>query len=501
MVSYNMNITLQTPTKAIVTTDNHEEIQKLKTQCTYVKNNIKYLISKHKQNRWWKNKDIDGWENRLEELKADLFGSILMIDENDNFWIRPGYITHIEQIQYSIENNISYPDLKPISWLKKPDFNDYKYQTESVKNLIKIKHGNISLPTGTGKSHILLMAAKEMGLDTVIVTPSRSIFNELLNEFQKRLGKKYVGGYGDGKKDIKKRITIAIGKSLSNLKEGTEQYEFFKNKQVMMVDESHTFAANELEKVCHGVLSNVPYRFFVSATQTRGDGTEKLLHSIIGENVLSMSLQDAIEQKYLCPLKISILEVHSPSSLKKKDPLECKRVHFLYNIEIAKIYAKIANAGWHLKKQSTLILVEELRQIKMLSELLTVPFAYVHSASKKDAGKWGLETVKLQEQVDKFNKGEVIVLIGTSCISTGTNTYPTHNTMNWVGGSSEIKTKQGTMGRSTRKLEISKYSDLHSPKLFSRIYDIRVLNQPILENQLKKRIEFYQECGENVSYF
>ena len=57
------------------------------------------------------------------------------------------------------------------------------------------------------------------------------------------------------------------------------------------------------------------------------------------------------------------------------------------------------------------------------------------------------------------------------------------------------------MGRSTRKLEISKYKDFHKEKLFTSIYDVRVKGQKILESQLKKRIEFYEESGGEIKYF
>lgn len=360
--------------------------------------------------------------------------------------------------------------------------------------------GDFTVTHNCGKSYVLLMLAKQMGLDTVVVTPSKSIFNELLKEFQDKLGKKYVGGYGDGKKEMNKKITIAIGKSLTMMKKGSKPYEFFSKKQAMLIDESHTFAANQLEKVCHGILSEVPYRMFVSATQTRGDGTEKLLSAIIGENVLEMDLKSAISEGYLCPLKFNIIKTFSKSNLTKKDPLECKRHHLLYNEEVAKIAAKIANSSAKIKNESTLILVEELRQIQSLIKLLNVPYAYVHSGSSTDASVWGLQTVKLQDQVDAFNNGDVKVLIGTRAIATGTNIYPTHNVINWVGGSSEIVTKQGTMGRATRKLEISKYKDKHVSKPYSRIFDFKIEGQPILDRHLRTRIKYYNESGGEIKF-
>jgi len=495
-----MNVEILSPTLARVKFTNTTELDVVKKHLTYRNTSISFQIKKHKGNRWWKQRDPDGWDYRLSVLERDLY--TCMLEQNgDDYYIKPGSIPWVKNsTNVYITNNIKYPTLKPIPWKKKPEFDPYPYQSDSVTKLIDVKHGNVSLPTGCGKSFILLMLARTMGLNTVIVTPSKSIFNELLKEFQLRLGKNMVGGYGDGKKDFSKKITIAIGKSLTMLKEGTEAYEAFISKEAMFVDESHTFAASQLKKVCHDVLKDVPYRMFVSATQTRGDGTEKLLNSIIGETVLEMGLKEAIDNGFLCPLHFNVIPTFSPSTRDKRDPIECKREHLLYNDQVADIAAKIANASATHKQESTLILVEELRQIEALCKRLTVPYAYVHSGSKADAAVWNLTTVKLQEQVDAFNEGKVKVLIGTKAIATGTNIYPTHNTINWVGGSSEIVTKQGTMGRSTRKLEISKFKDLHVPKPFARIFDFRIHGQPFLEKQLQKRLAYYKEAGGDIAF-
>lgn len=491
-----MDIVIESPTKAYISNLATDHVEKLTKSLTYTNTSISFQLKNHLKNRWWRKKDPVTYGEKENELRSKLKSCLLNHDDS-GYWIRPGTIPHLT-LHSNIVNKIEYPDFRPMMWKSKPHFDPHPYQKEAVEKLIQIKHGNISLPTGTGKSFILLLLAKTMGLDTVIVTPSQSIFNELLSEFQLRLGAGAVGGYGDGKKDITKKITIAIGKSLTMLKPGTKAYDFFKNKKVVLVDESHTFAAEQLNDVCHGVLSEVPYRMFVSATQTRNDGTEKLLASIIGQNVLDMSLDQAISQGYLCPLKFAILTTFSPDTRDISDPTKCKRTHFLYNRNIAELTAKIANASWEVKQESTLILVEELEQISMLQHLLRVPFAYVHSADKKKSKTFGLEKVNLQDSVDKFNKGEVKVLIGTKAIATGTNLFCTHNTVNWMGGSSEIVTKQGAMGRSTRKLEISKYKDLHKPKPCSMIFDFRVKGIPMLDKQLAKRISFYQESGGEI---
>jgi len=352
----------------------------------------------------------------------------------------------------------------------------------------------------SGKTAIILTLARELGLKTVIVTPSKSIFLEILEKFEHHFGKSNVGAYGGGKKRLGKLFTVCVSKSLTMLKPGTEAYDFFANADVVIGDESHTLAAETLETVFHGVLNNVPYRFFLSGTQVRGDGKDKLLESIIGKKVYKLTTKEAVDGGYICPVKFFVFETTSRDSKNYTDPLKAKRKQFLYNPNIADIAAKIANSAWNQAQESTLILVEELEQIRMLVDRLNVPFEYVHSASKADAAKFGLETRKVDEAVEAFNLGQVRVLIGTSCIATGTNMYCTHNTINWVGGGSETRTKQGAVGRSVRILENSKYKGYHKPKPYSKIYDFRVSNISLLENHLQKRLSMYKETTNKIKF-
>ena len=486
-----------TPTKAYILEASQEELEKIKSQTHYVSESIVYLINQHKQKSWWRNRNPDTWKETLDDL-TEQKDKYLLFKDKSGYWIRPGYISYLKGLKYEIVNEIKYPDFKPLKWKTKPAFEPYDYQSDSNDLLLSKKHGCISLPTGAGKSYLLELIAKNSGLDIAVITPSASIFNQLLTEFTELFGKDLVGGFGDGKKDITKKISICINKSLTNLKEGTKEHTFFANKQMICVDESHTFAAETLEEVCHGVFSEVPYRLFFSATQTRGDGSEKLLYSIIGPCVYEMSIEEAIQKGYLCPLQFTVIKTYSPSTLNPRDVMENKREHFLYNKNIAELAAKIANAKWRSLQESTLILVEELVQIKMLVKLLEVPYGYVHAAAKKEASQYGLESVDSAEQIERFNKGEIKVLIGTRAIATGTNIFPTHNTINLMGGNSEIITKQGAMGRSTRKLEKSKYREYHKPKPFSMIYDFDVKGNKILESQLKNRIKYYEESGQDV---
>jgi superfamily II DNA or RNA helicase len=498
-----MHFEIVTPTKAYLNDATSLDIESLTKTLSYTNTANQHMLKRHYNNHWMKNKNRAAWEAKKTELAASVHNCLLFKDDT-GYYVRPGSIPYLG-IEVK-KNNIVYPTPKKVPWAKVLPFELHPYQSISVEKLIEIKHGNVELCTGAGKSAIILQVCRETGFRTAIIAPSQSIFNELLEKFEHHLGKDKVGALGDGKRRIGKRFTVCIGDSLTNLKPGTPEWEFFSTMDMMIVDESHTWGADTLENICHGVLANVPYRLFMSGTQTRGDGAEKLLQSIIGQTVHTLTTKEAIAGGYIADHDFLIVDIESSNpNLQSADVLEMKRIHFLRNRNIAAFTAKLANASALASNHQTLVLVEELSQIAMLIPLLKVPYAYAHSESSKlklaeleAASGVLLEKVDRADSVEKFNKGEVKVLIGTSCIATGTNIFPMRYTVNWVGGSSEIKTKQGAVGRTVRKLLANPWAALCAVFTKKTIVDFNVHDQFVLKKHLEDRCLFYRDSGTEI---
>lgn len=498
-----MRFVISSPTKAYIKDATPEEVQELSRLLTYTNTAAAHLVKRHYQNRTWRNSNATSWAARLEELKKDVTQTLVFTDDVGAF-IRPGSIPYIE-MAHTVENQVKYPTPKTIPWHKPLPFQLHPYQAISATELIKeCVNGpaNVELTTGSGKSAILLKVYRETGFRTAVIAPSKSIFNELVEKFEHHFGKGNVGKFGDGKKKLGKKVTICIGDSLCNVKPGTPEWEFFSKLDMFEADESHTWGAETLDAICHGVLADVPVRLFFSATQTRGDGAERLLQSIIGKTVHRLTTEEAIKGGYICNHSFKIIQVDSSHpNYTSGDALDMKRIHFLGNKNIAAFIARLANADATVNKRQTLVLVEELGQIAALTRLLKVPYAYAHAESKKERLlELGLDKVNPAESVEKFNKGEAMVLVGTSCISTGTNIFPTHNTANWVGGASEIKTKQGAVGRSVRKMSSSPYQNPNAPKDKADIYDFKVQDVQLMDKHLDSRVGYYGDSGTEIKY-
>ena len=487
-----LNIQLKTPIEAHLTELDSFQEEKIKKFLTYTNKTAIHGIARLKRNKWLLKENPEEWQSQMDAFEANKKKCLF----KDNKWTYSGIINSLGKLlktDINITRDFEYPEFKPIPWQEPLEFELRPYQISSIKKLLDIKHGGVELATGAGKSSIILTLCKLMGLKAVVVTPSTSIFKGLLKDFNRHIGSKYVGAYGDGKKQINKLITVCVSKSLTTLEPDSKAYKFFSEADAVHYDESHTAPANTLEKVCHGVLANVPYRFFFSATQTRNDGAEKLLKGIVGPIVETLTLKEAVEKRYLAKPVFRVLSVKSTKpKYYSRDDISMKRQHFLKNENIAKLVADIANRSYRLLGHQSLILVEDLDQIRMLGKYLKVPFDYAHGTkAKKSLEKIGLLKTDVQEKVDDFNDGTISILVGTSAVSTGTNFKPVNNLMMWQGGTSPIAIPQG-LGRATR-LSDKKQVDPVDGRQFFNCWDFRVLGIEKMEKQLEKRIVMYKD--------
>lgn len=499
-----MKIVKNTATKAYISDYTAEEYAVLEKACKYTNSSVAFQLRKHLKNsrfkHWCLNNDSNKWEKQKEDLEKEKDHSLLKQDDKGTY-IYPGYIPYLpKKIEVDFEDNVSYPNFKMLPWRNKFPHELYTCQTDTIDLMLENKHCHAELATGIGKTITITTLAQMTG-NTIIVTPGKDLFNDLVKNFKHYLGEKYVGYYGDGKKKLGKPITICIAKSLSMIKPGTDAWKFFNSANVVIGDECHTLAAKTLEATFHGVLANIPYRWFLSGTAIRGDGTGKLLKAIIGPSVYSFNTKQGIEAGILNHLQFKVVDVLTDKpGYYKDDPITMKRAHFLRNTNIADFYAKLANSLWESRQEQTLILVEEIGQIAELAKRLKVPFTYAHgNTTKKD----DLERLNLQKSdnisnIEAFNKGEYKVFIGTNCVSTGTNFFSNHHTLNWQGGGSETSTKQGPIGRSVRLLHKSEYAELIKEKPITTVWDVNVVAIELMEKSLRKRIDFYKETGEPV---
>lgn len=457
----------------------------LRRQLTYIDKSIDFELTKVRNNRWLRQRDEQAWKERIDALKAQR-QKCLLFEDNQGFWTYSGLGWWLAgKFQVPLENRVKYPEPQMVPWHRVPDKKLRPYQLQMKELLLDARHGGVEVGTGLGKSFVILHVAKELGLQTVVMTPSLSIAEQIYAEFIYYLGSRYVGRFFGGKKESKKLYTIAVDDSLTKVEEGSEHWERLSQAQVFIADESHLCPAKSLARVCTSLLANAPYRFFFSGTQLRNDGLDLLLDAIIGKIVFRMSVKDGVDQGWLAKPMFRMIPVISRVNYSSKDANEMTRAHLYYVPEICAKAAEVANLMVEEMGRQVVVLIKELEQFSWLLPHFRHPVVFAHGGVTPENAKYvpsGYHDSNPQKLVKEFNEGKHPILVGTSCITTGTDIQTAGAIIYLQGGKSEIQVRQ-SVGRGTRKV---------AGKVDCYFIDFDVRNVEVVHRHAEERAAIYR---------
>jgi superfamily II DNA or RNA helicase len=447
-----------------------------------------YQLQKTKKNLRWASYDPDGHAAAVAELESKVHRQLWQLS-GDGLCTYSGLHRSLsEKYGWSLDCiKRELPSARPIPWQKIP-FSMHYYQKEAHDSLLSNVHSGVSLPTGAGKSLVLLYAARNLGLKTTIVAPLSAIVSQLYEFFVEHLGSRYVGQYGDGKKVSDRLITIAVAQSLAKVQPGDDHYENFKKTQVLMFDEAHATPAQTFETVCSDLMSNAWYRFFVSATHTRTDGSEMLLEGITGPVLYQKTFQDLVSGGFLSPMRFTFFEVDSAVGAGTSDPDKETRNQLYLNPNVVKHAAKLVTNLVTAAKRPTLLILDEFKQYAEISKHVEIPHVFVHGGVTKDNKKYvpdRFHKIDTKQVVKDFNDGKIDLLIGTSAIATGVDTKRTQAIVYLQGGVSDIKIPQA-IGRGTR---------IFPGKKDCWVFDYTIAGSPMMKRHADRRAVLYQQFG------
>lgn len=472
-----MKFIQEDPLKLYVTDYTESEMKELEEFLSYKDKSVEYQIKKLRSRPYYSNRNGEDWlTRRIDELKGELKKKVLFSDEK-GFYTLSGLVGKLKKRFWNAEFDIKTqrPTIKPIPWDKIPEYELRPYQTDSVVELFKCGHGNVELPTGSGKSSVLLYLARNLGLKTLVVAPSTNIAEQLYKLFVRHLSKKYVGFYGGGKKESNKLITIGIAQSITRIEKDSEAWNDLSKCDAFAFDETHLIAADTFFSIATGIASGAWWRFFVSATPERNDGKDLLLEGIIGDTIVRKDIQNLIQEGYLAKLSTMIIDIESASTVMTDNTLKMNQEHLYQNRKIVDFIVQASYQAF-MSNMPTLILIDEHQQEQLLKAYMKIPYEYASGDSD------------VSRIVEDFNSGKIMCVVGTSAVSVGTDFLPLRLTIAWQGNRASTKVKQGPIGRSTR-------IDKRTGKTDCKIIDFRVTNIPILKRHSNARIKEYEAVG------
>lgn len=435
--------------------DLRSELPALKKALTFENKANRFEYNRFRKSPYWAEKlGEERFKEECDKRKEAINVCLLKEESDGSLWTYSGLAAFVQnQFGGIIQHLVEYPEYGTLPWYKVPAGEDRYYQKHMHDNLLLVKHGAVEVGTGLGKSRVIRNLTHTIGLKTIVLAPTLSIAGALYRDFLQHFGKAKVGFFGDGKKECGKQITVGTYQSFARVEEGSKEWKELSKVEVFIVDESHLTPAATLKQVCEGLAGNAPYRFFFSGTQMRNDGADLLLEGIIGPVVYEMTVEQGVKEGYLSKPNFYMVEMWSDSSYISGDLDYMQERHFFANPQVYKRAAEIANKSVELLGHQVLILVEEVTQFQHLWPLLRHQFGFAHGGVTKKNSKFVPEAYHKSDPdalVDQLNAGELPILIGTSCISIGTDIRTPKTIINLQGGTSEPKIRQA-VGRGTRR--------------------------------------------------
>jgi superfamily II DNA or RNA helicase len=465
--------------------DREDKILRIAT--SYRDKRAEFEVRRFQKNPWNRPPAVtpEEYQSQLEELRARVKGSVLL-DQDGELRV-PAGLAHVlaDKLRGEVLDTVQAPPSRPYPWHRAPAWAARPYQEEAVDRLIEARHGAVELAPGTGKTKANLLAVKRLGLRTVVVSPFAAIVRQTHREFLEALGPRVVGVYGDGSHDLSHPVTIATAQALVRLQPGSKGWDFFQQKQVLSFDESHLTPAETVQKLCYGVLRDVPYRFFWSGTQLRTDGLQVVLDGIVGRILLTMDVEEAVRQGFLARPRFRMVELANGRSPRTDDPAKATREALFRSEAVNRTFGELVNrmvaAG-----RPALVLVDELDQFARLLPHLRYEARFAHACADAKTLKakvpqpfWKVDTLEL---VDEFNAGRYPILVGTSCVGTGVDVRACGAGFYLRGGRSEIDARQSA-GRFMR---------LHPGKSDVIVFDVDVTDGGLVHGHAEAREEIWR---------
>lgn len=344
------------------------------------------------------------------------------------------------------------------------------YQVKAFIHAIRNKRCVLLSPTASGKSLIIYLITRYYNAKTLIIVPTISLVHQLAGDFEDYgyCGQERVGsdgsdigdlvGSSDGRdSDEGRGWTRGIHKIFAGQERETEAQvvvttwqtavklpkEWFRQFQVVIGDEAHTFHSKSLATVM-GKLDHCEYRIGTTGTLDGAVNHEWTIEGMFGKTHRVISTSELMEQKHVSDLKIKCIVLsHSDEDRKfLRDKTYQEEMDFL--VSCAPRNRFIKNLAISLEGNSLILFQYVEKHGKILYDMLKDEdrkVFFVHG------GVEGEEREEIRHIVAKESNAIIVASYGT--FSTGINIPSIANLVFASPSKSKIRNLQ-SIGRSLR---------------------------------------------------
>jgi superfamily II DNA or RNA helicase len=344
---------------------------------------------------------------------------------------------------------------------------DRDYQAgAAIEALLRLR-GQISLPTGTGKTALAARIIANLPKAKVLfVVHTLDLLGQTVEEFATML-KEPIGMVGD-QQTIWGRVTVAMIQSLKNHKFEKDRFD------VVMIDEAHHTPADTYADLLKKLDAPVRLGF----TGTVREDREGWLRSIglLGPVLYDYTYQQAVKDGWLAQARVRMLKTEVCT-----ETAQASNYREVYNLGIIHNQARnqeIVDAALRFasRKMTCLVQVKETTHGEVLDEMFAGRAAYIHGGnSREQRGR-----VK-----DLLKKKKIKIVVVSPIFDEGVDIPNLDAIVVGGGGMSGIKSVQ-RVGRGLRKTE---------EKDVVEVVDFMDRSHKYLRKHSTERIKTYKSKG------
>ncbi|HMF14208.1 MAG TPA: DEAD/DEAH box helicase family protein [Gemmataceae bacterium] len=210
-------------------------------------------------------------------------------------------------VEHLRRNQIDYKDdaraFAPTPWPLRTSRDPFPHQTEALETWIEQgSRGVVVLPTGTGKTHLAILAIHSTARPALVVTPTIDLLNQWYGELMVAFGGP-IGLLGGGYYDFQPLTVTTYDSAYIHLERWGNRFG------LLVFDECHHLPGPSYMTTAIGSIA--PFRLGLTATPERADGQEMLLPELIGPIVYRKEIKQ-LSGDYLATYKARRVYVELP---------------------------------------------------------------------------------------------------------------------------------------------------------------------------------------------
>jgi DNA repair protein RadD len=436
--------------------------------------NTKIDDDKRKRTEKWKTTNQLKINNIIPQLKVRLYNK-----DKKEFptGLLPRVINLLDKkgIEYELIDKRQKPQIGLYRFVLREPFPKLRYyQKDAVRAIVegsidsgKYKgfdmsgRGIINAVMSSGKSLMCCKMIWDLGVKSIVVTPSKPITDHMYDTLIKYFGKGKVAKL-DTKSVKTKPINVVNIQALIKL-----DPKLLRDVSACYIDEFHRAASETYREANLNHLKNCYYRVGLTATAFRSDGSDMGLESVLSTIVFKYDYNQAQKDNFLVKPDFEIISIE----LKTHDTYQQEYDHEI--VRNKKRNKLIRDCTLYHKNDNIIILVKRIEHGDTLKKI--IPDSFFLNGKEKDS-------VRTKVMTD-FRSGKLKCLIGINTILGEGIDLPIANLLIMAGGG---KSKGQTMQNLGRVLR------LYPGKTEAVIYDFSDHGSRYLSEHSLIRQEIYK---------